>query len=267
MPWTAIDDHDRGGDDQLPDERDGLHVITLHSVTKVVGRGTGRKLLLDQVDWTLPPRARYVILGQERVGKTTLLQILGGSLLPTRGWVERRGIVSSPIALLRFAAPFATPRQLVERLASFYQVDGWRVSRFVERFSDLRGGMDTPIRKLSREARQRLSFGLFYGVPCDYYLFDGRATPRIASLRWKVQEAQLQRSEHAGMVLATSNVREALAFGGTGGILFRGKLSFFPSVEEAVEVFERQKIEHPVEKTEHYVEETRPDDEGESDFF
>lgn len=207
-----------------------------------------------------------MILGQGGAGKTTLLHILGGTRFPTMGWVERSGIVSSPIGLMPFATPIATPRQLIQRLAKVYQVDDESLLRFVEVFSELDGAMDVQIRKLSKEGRRRLSTGLFYGVPCDYYLFDGRYGTRIAALREKVRHAQAQRREQAGMVLATGNTREALAFGGTGGILFRGKLTFFETVEEAVRVFERLKIEYPAVRTEHHISETN-EEEGDGDFF
>lgn len=242
-------------------------MITFHSVTKVVGRGSGRKTLLDGINWTLPRRARYAILGQRGAGKTTLIEILSGTQFPTEGWVERRAVVSSTGGLLRFAPPRGTPRQLVRRLSKVYHADDERISEFVEIFSELGGVMDTPIRELPRLARQRLSLGLFYGFPCDYYLFDGQAGTRNVRMREKVRSAQMQRREEAGMVLVTSSTRDALDFGGIGGILFQGELSLFASVEEAVVVFERIMIEHPVVNTEHRPRDTWIDDEGDVDLF
>ncbi len=240
-------------------------MITLHSVTKVVGRGRSGRTLLDGIDWTLPPRTQYAILGQTGAGKTTLLQILGGTQFPTRGWVERRAIVSSPVGLLRFATALATPRQLIQRLAKVYEVDDQQLFRFVEDFSELEGAMDTTIRKFTKDETRRLGAGLFYGIPCDYYLFDGRFGSRSAHIKSKVLDAHLQRRKQAGMVLATGNTREALAFGGIGGILFRGKLKFFASVEEAVAIFERLKIENPNVSTKDRTRETP--DEDEDDYF
>lgn len=224
-------------------------------------------MLLDGIDWTLPPRTQYVILGQKGSGKTTLLQILNGAQFPTRGWVERRATISSPTGLLKFATPLSTPRQLVHRLAKAYEVDDWTLLRFVEEFSELEGRMDTPLRTFSREVAGRLSVGLFYGVPCDYYLFDGRFSVRRSSLKTKILDVRTQRREQAGMVLATSSAQEALAFGGIGGILFRGKLTFFASVKEAVASFERLNIEHPAVDTEDLIQDTRREEEDDGDFF
>lgn len=242
-------------------------MITLHSVTKVVGRGSARRTLLDEVNWTLPPRARYAILGQRGAGKTTLVEILSGTQFPTEGWVERRAVVSSTGGLLRFAPPRGTPRQLVRRLSNVYNADDQGISEFVEVFSELEGAMDTPIRELPRLARQRLSLGLFYGFPCDYYLFDEQSGTRNVRMKEKVRSAQLQRREEAGMVLVTTSVRDAVDFGGIGGVLFQGELSFFESVEEAVVVFERIMIEHPVVNIEKRPRDTWVDDEGDGELF
>lgn len=225
-------------------------------------------MLLDEIDWTLEPRQQYAILGQQGSGKTTLLEILSGAKLPTTGWVDRRAIVSSTIALLRYSTLFSTPRQLIKRLSKVYQVDDRNLFEFVEAFSELEGTMDSPIRVLSKGARQRLAVGLFYGVPCDYYLFDERASTRNARVKAKAMEVQLQRRQNSGMVLVTTNTRAALAFGGIGGVLFRGKLSFYASLEEAVAVFERIQAEYPVlsieDQTRHRLQDERED---EGDFF
>jgi hypothetical protein len=86
-------------------------------------------------------------------------------------------------------------------------------------------------------------------------------------MREKVRSAQLQRCEEAGMVLVTTSTRDAVDFGGIGGILFRGELNFYASVEEAVVVFERIMIEHPVVNIEKRPRDTTVYDEGDGEIF
>lgn len=225
-------------------------------------------MLLEEINWTLEPRQQYAILGQHASGKTTLLEILSGAKLPTKGWVDRRAIVSSTVALLRYSTPYSTPRQLIKRLSKVYRADEQDLFQFVEAFSELEGNMDSPIRLLSKGPRQRLAAGLFYGVPCDYYLFDERASSRNARVKAKAMAVQRQRRQNSGMVLATTNTKAALAFGGIGGVLFRGKLNFFASLEEAVAVFERIQAEYPVVSIEDQTRERwQEEEEEEGDFF
>ncbi|MCL2454246.1 MAG: ABC transporter ATP-binding protein [Micrococcales bacterium] len=56
-------------------------VIDLQDVT--VRRGT--TTILDSVTWTVGEGERWVVLGRNGVGKTTLLQIAAGQMHPTRG--------------------------------------------------------------------------------------------------------------------------------------------------------------------------------------
>jgi iron complex transport system ATP-binding protein len=44
-----------------------------------------RRVILEQIEWSVNPRDHWVVLGANGSGKTTLLQLLAGYLWPTRG--------------------------------------------------------------------------------------------------------------------------------------------------------------------------------------
>jgi iron complex transport system ATP-binding protein len=52
--------------------------------------GTGRAVL-DRIDWSVAPGERWVILGPNGSGKTSLLRLAGGWLFPTTGTVDVLG--------------------------------------------------------------------------------------------------------------------------------------------------------------------------------
>jgi capsular polysaccharide transport system ATP-binding protein len=195
--------------------------------------------VLDRVDWHIAARSQYVILGQHGAGKTTLLDILSGLQTPTEGWVERNCVVSPSTSLIRYGTEFSTPTHLIARLARVYHADPEQMSEFVASFSDLQGLMHIPLRALPRAARQRLNVGLFYSLPCDFYLFDSRVQLGRGHMRPRCTEVFEQRRRQAGMVLATSNVRAAMEFGGTAGVLHEGSINLYRTVEQAVSVFEK----------------------------
>ncbi len=76
--------------------------------------------------------------------------------------------------LTRLYSSRMSPRQLVRILCNVYRASDDEVGNFVEKFAEIEGLMDTPIRSFPRQPRERLSLGLFYGFPCDFYLFDER---------------------------------------------------------------------------------------------
>jgi capsular polysaccharide transport system ATP-binding protein len=136
-----------------------------------------------------------------------------------------------------------SPRQLVRILCNVYYASDDEVGSFIENFSEIEGLMDTPVKALPRQQRERLALGLFYGLPCDFYLFDDQFKVRNIRMKEKVHEAFLQRGRGSGMVLATSSTKYVKEFGGIAGILHHGQLCFFEDVDEAIAVFERLPVE------------------------
>ena len=213
-------------------------MITLHSISKEVGRGHEKRLVLDDISWVIPARSHHVILGQKGAGKTTFLQVLVGMAFPTKGWIERRGVISAIGALARFGAPPTTTRQLCHRLATLYHADFKEIDGFVEKFAELEGLMDRPMTTLTSRVRQKVSLALFYGLPCDLYLFDGAFETNIAELKDWCRAAFLRRQQEASTLLVTSVPNIAREFGGRGGLFYRGKLTIFSTVEEAIAEYE-----------------------------
>lgn len=220
-------------------------MIFLHSVTKLRGRGDEKINVIDEVDWTIEPRTSYVILGHRAAGKSTLLHLISGTLLPTEGWVERRGTVSYMSSLSRLAGQFDTPQHLTEHLAVLYGADAEQLCHFVSWLANIRDQMTVPIRRLPPLVQQKLSVALFYALPCDLYLFDARFETRLPGMREKCRQLLAQRKKQASMILATSSARAARSFGGTAGILFRGKLRLFESLDSAVEIFQQLPVDAP----------------------
>ena len=211
-------------------------MIRLHSVSKEVGRGRLRRLVLDDISWTIPPRSRYVILGHKGAGKTTLLNIISGSHVPTTGWVERGATICPGLDLAR-ALPAKTPRLIAAQLARVYRMGVEDVVKFTTEFAGMDGAMDVPITSLPNSLRQRFGYALIYAIPFDFYLFDGRIGPQKGEFAKACRSAFDARLREAGVILMTSVPRIAERFDGTVGILHDGKLEFFRSVREAISVF------------------------------
>jgi putative ABC transport system ATP-binding protein len=66
-------------------------LASCHGVGVVHGRGEGRVVALDAVDFAIRPGERVALFGPSGSGKTTLLHVLGGLLVPDSGEVMWRG--------------------------------------------------------------------------------------------------------------------------------------------------------------------------------
>jgi len=226
-------------------------MIALHAVTKELGRGDQRRLVLNGIDLVIPPRSRLVVLGLPGSGKTTFLSLISGMMEPTSGWVERRCVVSATGGFARHADVGMTVRQLIDRLAPLYGADGREVARFVAEFIDFGDLIDAQIKSLPSRLHQRLNLALFYGLPCDFYLFDGATDTKLPGMSERSLAAYARRRNTAGMILATSNGRAALDFDGTAGIVFQGKLTLFENTKDALKVHRELQAEYGSSRLRH----------------
>jgi ABC-type polysaccharide/polyol phosphate transport system ATPase subunit len=214
-------------------------MIALESASKGYRKPEGRRVVLDRLDWALPDRGRVVVLAQAGMGKSTLLQVLAGMQNLDEGWVERGGVVSAPTpgTLLRYATTARmTSAQLASRLARVYFVDHRGLIEWIESFLGHKLPA-TPVAQLSIQARVKLALGLFWGLPCDYYLFDNRVP---IHRDWPAEQWQKFiscRLDRSGGILATSNVRLARQFGGAYFILHQGKIKALSDQDRAIGAF------------------------------
>ena len=72
-------------------------MIELIDVTKQYLVGRKKKMVLENVNARIRPGRNLGILGQNGAGKSTMLRLIGGAELPTKGTVKRGGRVSWPI--------------------------------------------------------------------------------------------------------------------------------------------------------------------------
>lgn len=215
-------------------------MIVLNSVSKEIGRGTFRRLVVDNVTWTIPRRAQIAIFGHRGAGVSQLLEIIAGTSLPTTGWVKRQGKTSLPSGYLRFAG-FGTARALIDRLSMLYNADPREVAEFVEVGLQSRQVLDVPVRRLPAAVRKQLNFILIYAVPCDMYLFDGNIVGGgNPAFRTFCQRAFNLRRKEAGMIVTvnSSHAASILDKSMAGAILYRAQLTLYEHLSDAMAVFD-----------------------------
>ena len=60
----------------------GTSAVSLHDVSVWTGE---RKVLIEDVTWTVQPGERWVVIGPNGAGKTTLMSVVGGDRFPSSG--------------------------------------------------------------------------------------------------------------------------------------------------------------------------------------
>ena len=156
----------------------GEHRSLQQTVNRLVGRGGPRPPMLEAlvgVDFTVYRGETFGVVGTNGSGKSTVLQILAGTTLPTGGEMVVRGRV---LPLLSVGTGFhgeLTGRENVRLFASSLGVPRQAIEErmdAVAAFAEIERHMDTPIKRYSSGMVSRLSFSIAMSFPADVYVFD-----------------------------------------------------------------------------------------------
>lgn len=189
-------------------------VIELRNVTKSFRTpGGGRKHVLRNACFAIPPRKIVGVLGRNGAGKSTTLRVIAGTQDYDSGEIIRRGSVSWPVG---FAGSFhgeLSGAQNTRFIARVYGVDTDDLLEFVREFSELGPYLDMPCKTYSSGMRARLAFGISMGGALRH-LPDGRSDFGRRCLL----PAKVQRDADTSPVNVGGLVRIALAQGHFGDL-------------------------------------------------
>jgi len=150
-----------------------------HALEALRGRphGTSRASLevLTGVDFTVYRGESFGIVGTNGSGKSTMLQIIAGTTLPTGGEMEVHGRVVPLLAVGTGFHPELTGQENVRLFAASLgiplDVIEQRIGA-VAAFAELERHMKTPVKRFSSGMLSRLSFSIAMQFPADIYIFD-----------------------------------------------------------------------------------------------
>jgi lipopolysaccharide transport system ATP-binding protein len=154
----------------------------LHNLRKTVNHllrrdhnGEAGLEALSDVDFTVYRGESFGLVGTNGSGKSTVLQILAGTTLPTGGMIEVTGRVLPLLSVGTGFHPELTGRENVTLFASSLGVPRGAIEDRMERvaeFAELERHMDTPVKRFSSGMVARLSFAIAMQFPADIYVFD-----------------------------------------------------------------------------------------------
>lgn len=209
-------------------------MIELHNVSKAFATPDGQKVILDDVSLALPPKKSIGLLGRNGVGKSTLLEMIGGSADPDHGEILTAGRISWPVGLMGSFHRNLTGAQNTRFVARAYGVDTDSLLEFVHSFTELAGHFHLPVRHYSSGMKSRLAFALSIGIPFDTYLVDEVTAVGDANFKVKSRHYFLERMRNSGALVVTHSISQLRLFCESGAVLHNGRLDYFDDLEEAI---------------------------------
>lgn len=209
-------------------------MIVFRNLTKSFRVRGVRKVVIDNLNLTLPTGRSLALLGRNGAGKSTLLKMISGTLQPDSGDILSDGTISWPVGFGGSFHPDLTGAQNVRFVARVYGVDTESLIDFVRDFADIGGHFDMPVRSYSSGMRSRLVFGLSMGVRFDTYLVDEVTAVGDANFKRKSRAVFAERMKTASAIMVSHSMSEIRQFCDAGLVLDHGRLSYFDEVEDAI---------------------------------
>ena len=146
----------------------GKEVVALTDVTKKypIGDTGTERTVIDDVNWIIGPGDRFGIVGENGVGKSTLLGLIDGSVEPTSGRVKIGKTVKFAVLSQRLdeveALGDAKVKEVLTRYKSTYEIGGkdYSPSQLLEQLGFDPSQMMTPVCDLSGGQKRRMQLML-----------------------------------------------------------------------------------------------------------
>ena len=209
-------------------------MIRFEDLQKSFWTRDGPKHVARNINVTFPSGVSVALLGRNGAGKSTVMQMIGGSVRPDAGDIHISGSMSWPVG---FAGSFhgdLTGEQNVRFIARVYGIDTDALITFVEDFAELGAHFYLPLRSYSSGMRSRLAFGVSIGIPFDTYLVDEVTSVGDAAFRRKSRLVFEERMRTSGAIVVTHSMAEVRQLCSAGAVLENGELTYFDDVEEAI---------------------------------
>ncbi len=198
-----------------------------------------RKPILRGFSFRFPPGRNIGIMGENGVGKSTLLRLIAGTEPPDGGEVRRTSKVSWPMG---FSGGFNGTMTGIENarfVARIYGAPTEHVMDYVRRFSDLGPSLDLPIRTYSSGMKARLAFGLSLAIDFDYYLVDEITAVGDQTFKRKSRAAFRDKLDHARVIMVSHGASTIRQYCDCGLFMTRRGIFFYDDVEDLVADYQK----------------------------
>ena len=229
----------------------------LHSLRRTLealrGRadGTSRASLevLTGVDFTVYRGESFGIVGTNGSGKSTMLQIIAGTTLPTGGEMEVHGRVVPLLAVGTGFHPELTGQENVRLFAASLgiplDVIEQRIGA-VAAFAELERHMETPVKRFSSGMLSRLSFSIAMQFPADIYIFDEVLAVVDGEFQGRcLQEIKRLHVEGRTVVFVSHSLDQVREVCERAMWLERGRIEQLGPVEQVLAAYEQAHGAHP----------------------
>lgn len=208
-------------------------MIQVSGLTKKYPHHGRERVVLDNLNFTIPRGCRVGLMGRNGTGKSTLIRLLGKVETPTQGKVVHNMSVSWPLG---FTGSFQGSLSGVDNakfIARIYRADYPSLLAFVREFSELGDYLYAPVKTYSAGMRARLAFALSIAVEFDCYLIDEVVLVGDQRFHARCQEHLFDKRADRALIIASHNTQWLATVCDAAILLHDGKAHWFDDVGTA----------------------------------
>lgn len=210
-------------------------MIRFENVSKVYHVGKFTKTVFEGVSFEIPQGTSIGVCGANGAGKSTLMRLIAGVEMPTGGKIHRTMSTSWPIGYTSCFQSTLTGADNARFIARIYGRDEEALLAYVEEFAQLGPYIYQPIYTYSAGMSARLAFGVSLAIDFDCYLVDEITGAGDDRFRIKCEDALRHRRDTGTLVMISHDPATLRSYCSTGAVLWNGELTFFDSIDEAIE--------------------------------
>lgn len=213
-------------------------MIACENLCKTYKHGAGRKLVLDNVNFSMNPGDRLALLGRNGAGKSTLIKLIGGVEMPTSGKVVRKMSLSWPLGFAGGFQGSLTGYDNARFIARIYDRNYDDLREYVEEFTELGKQLKMPVKTYSSGMRARLAFALSLAIEFDCYLIDEIILVGDQNFQRKCHYELFEKRGDRSMILASHSNDFVKNYCNRALVINGGRATTYDDVEEAIGIYD-----------------------------
>lgn len=195
-----------------------------------------RKLIFNNLNFTINEGESVAFLGRNGTGKSTLIRILAGCESYDSGLIKTNQRISWPIALTGGFQGSLTGRENVVFICKIFHGSREDIIRskisYVKKFADIGPYFDRPYKLYSSGMRSRLAFSLSMAFKFDIYLLDEITAVGDIEFKKKCKIAIEEKLKKNSSFISVSNSMTALDYVNKVFLIHKGQIEKFEDPKE-----------------------------------
>ncbi|EFM95762.1 ABC transporter ATP-binding protein [Actinobacillus pleuropneumoniae] len=212
-------------------------MISVKNVSKDYYTRSGKKTVLQDINFELKKGEKIGILGRNGAGKSTLIRLLSGVEPPTSGTIERNMSISWPLAFSGAFQGSLTGMDNLRFICRIYNADIEYVKAFTEEFSELGDYLYEPVKKYSSGMKARLAFALSLSVEFDCYLIDEVIAVGDSRFAAKCKYELFEKRKDRSIILVSHSPSAMKEYCDNAMVLNKGIMHKFENMDDAYKFY------------------------------